>query len=58
MEENACFALQGGHNAALEEIAAEERDIRKHGDAEEFVAKTKIKVAKIQQQEFKNKKNN
>lgn len=56
MEENACFALQGGYNAALEEIAAEERDIRKHGAAQEFVSKTKIKVAKINQQELKKKR--
>lgn len=58
MEENATFAIKGAQNAAFEEIAAEERDIRKHGDIQEFVSKTKIKVAKINQMEAKKKRMN
>ena len=42
--EDDCFALNAGENAAVEEVWAEERDIRKVQSSEEFHSKIKTAV--------------
>ena len=39
-----CFALDAGHNAAVEEVEAEDRDIRKVQESQEFQSKIKSAV--------------
>jgi hypothetical protein len=42
--EDDCVALNAGMNAAIEEVQAEERDIRKVQSSEEFHSKIKTAV--------------
>ena len=48
-DEDTCFALNAAYNAAIEEINAEERDIRKAQANEEFHTKIKNAVARREQ---------
>jgi hypothetical protein len=44
-----CFALNAGENAAVEEVQAEERDIRKVQYSDEFHSKIKTAVNRREQ---------
>ena len=43
-DDDNCFALNAGYNAAIEEIQAEERDIRRVQAEEEFHSKIRLQL--------------